>query len=453
MVPCTTHARDRCGPGWAEVTMTMALRLRAAFTRERLRKLSYAPVLALAMGLMLVRLLVMARLLELPHFAIYSAGLLVSSSFCMLTCLGLQSLLQRDLPVMIVRGRERAGGVLLAQCAGVAILCAVTGAAVVTFSDLYLAGLTPSLLSLALLHGLSQQLFLIATVDSRSRGLPHVFARHNLGRSLIVLGTAVAATLMGGQGATALAVEALVSLAISAWLLSQQFHAIDLRLLVVLQVAQRRLLSVRWRSALALLSVASLGFVVINVDRWLAAQWLPAPNFAQYSFAWTLLMVAQSVQVVINASLYPMLAKRFASGDIEAAFRIGAVASLGLLIAGIVAALPLWALMDFAVASWFTAYADARDLLPVFLVVAVLRVSDFWTSFLLVAGREAWLLLLSLSSVTVAVVAWWLIVQPSHATLRIEQVALLALVLAVSGYGTVAVAAWRCARSLQSVGR
>ena len=441
-----TAAHSRRSAGWCEVTAKMPARLHTSLTLERLRELWYAPVLALAMGLMLVRLLVMARLLSVPDFATYSAGVLVSSSFCMLGCLGLQSLLQRDLPVMIVRQRELSGSVLMMQCALVATLCAAAGAAVVILGGLSLAGLTPSLLSLGLLHGLSQQLFLIATVDSRSRSQPLLFARHNLERAVVVLGAAVFVTLTGGQAPAVLTIEALVSLLMAAWLLRQQFHAVPMRLLSAVRLAWRRLPSMRWRSALALLLVASLGFLVINADRWLAAQWLTTAAFAQYAFAWTLLMVAQSVQVVINASLYPMLARRYASGGRAAAFRIGAGASLGLLAAGIAASLPLWALLDYAITHWFPAYADARTLLPIFLVVAVLRVSDFWSSFMVVAGREAWLLVLNLSSVILSTAFWWLMTQPSRATLSTEQVAMLALLLATSGYGAVALAAWRCAR-------
>ena len=105
----------------------MPLRLPARLTRSRLRQLWYVPLLGAAMGLMLARLLIMARMFDVPAFATYASGLLVSGSFSMLACLGLQSQLQRGLPVMIVRRRERAGAVLLAQCTFVASGCAALG--------------------------------------------------------------------------------------------------------------------------------------------------------------------------------------------------------------------------------------------------------------------------------------------------------------------------------------
>src|SRR5688572_29095745 len=85
-------------------------------TPRRARQLWYAPVLAVATALMMLRLFALAALLDIPNFAQVGVGLLVSSTFTMLACLGLQSVLQRDMPVMFVRGRERAARVLLAQC-------------------------------------------------------------------------------------------------------------------------------------------------------------------------------------------------------------------------------------------------------------------------------------------------------------------------------------------------
>lgn len=424
----------------------MALRLHAGLTSARLRQLWYVPLLAAAMALMLVRLLVMARLLALPEFATYSAGLLVSTSLSMLACLGLQSLLQRDLPMMIVRRRERAGAVLLIQCTLVATGCALVGVAA-AFAGLSLAGLSPGLLALGLLHGLSQQLFLVATVESRSRGEPLRFALQNLGRALCVLAPSalVAATL--GQAGAVLASEALVSLVLAAALIHRQMNAVPLTIGAACRLAWRRIPALRWRSAFSLLAVASLSFLMINADRWLAAQWLETARFAQYAFAWMVLMVAQSLQVVINTSLYPLLARRFAIVGHEAAFRIGAQASLGLLAAGTLGALPLWLLLDAAIERWFPAYTGSRAILPVFLGIALLRVSDFWSSYLVIVGLEARLLSLNLLAALGASAVWWASWRPDVVPVDTAGIAALAAFLALASYGVAAVAAWQAARA------
>ena len=420
----------------------MPLKFPAGLTSARLRQLWYVPVLAAAMGLMLVRLLVMARLLDVAAFATYSAGLLVSSSFGMLACLGLQSLLQRDLPVMIVRRRERAGAVLIVQCTLVAAACAAVGAGTAA-AGLSLAGLSPALLAVAMVHGLSQQLFLIATVESRSRGEPLRFARQHLQRALAVL---AAGAIMAGTSRHAgavLAIEAALSLALAAKLLRHQVHAVPLAMGTACRLAWRRMPALQWRSALALLAVASLGFLMINADRWLAAQWLETALFGQYAFAWTVLMVAQSLQVVINASLFPLLARRFAHLGPAAAYRIGAKASLGMLLVGGLAALPVWYLLDAAILRWFAVYSGARTLLPAFLAIAVLRVSDFWSSYLVIVGKEARLLGLNLLTALGTGLVWWVWRRPDAASVGPLDIAALAMLLAVAGYAVAAAAAWR----------
>lgn len=424
----------------------MPFRLPAGLTLHRLRQLWYAPVLALALGLMMARLLVMARILDLSSYAVYSAGLLVSSSFLMLGCLGLQSLLQRDLPMLIVRRREYVGGVLLMQCVLVATICTALGAAAVLFSEISLAGLPPILLVTAMIHGLSLQLFLVATVESRSRGQPLRFAYQNLIRALLLLG-AGSAVAASGLGATAvLTAEAVSSLLLAIWLFRKQFYAIPMRLTVAITLAWRRFPLIPWRSALALLAVASFSFLATNADRWLAAQQLPVSSFAQYSFAWTVLMVAQSLQVVINAYLFPLLARCFAIRGGAIAYGTTVKASLSLLACGVLMSLPLWALLDYAITRWFVAYQEARSLLPVFLVIAVLRLSDFWSSFLIVIGYEARLLTLNFLGASVAIVLWMLLIRLEADVLQINQVASLALLLATIGYAVVAWAAWNYSR-------
>ena len=427
----------------------MQLRLPAGLRRARLRQFSYAPLLALAMSLMLMRLLVMARMLDLRHFADYSGGLLVSSSFLMLGCLGLQSLLQRELPVLIVRHREHDGGVLLLQCGLVAAACAGFGVALVLVGGFSLAGLSPTMVALALVHGLSLQLFLIATVESRSRGQAMRFARQNLARAVILIFLDAAIAELGGEAAAVLAIEAISSLVLSLLFFRRQLHAIPMRFSFACALAWRQLPAIKWRSAFTLLALASLGFVVINCDRWLAAQRLSVTAFAQYAFGWTLLMVAQSVQVVINASLFPFLARCFGSQGGLIAFDATARASLALLACGAVLALPLWLLLDYSISRWFVVYQEVRSLLPIFLFISVLRVSDFWSSYLLVVGREARLLLLNLLSLPVATVAWLLLAKPEADDLRIDQVALLALLLAAIGYAVGAWAAWHCSEGFR----
>ena len=132
----------------------------------------YVPILALAMGLMMLRPLLMARLFNAPEFGTYIAGLLVSSSFCVLGCLGLQPKLQRSMPMGFVARKELASQILVFQAILVALLLALLGC-LIGVADFSIAGLSPGNFAVSVVHGLSQQIFLLSTVESRSRGEVH----------------------------------------------------------------------------------------------------------------------------------------------------------------------------------------------------------------------------------------------------------------------------------------
>jgi O-antigen/teichoic acid export membrane protein len=404
------------------------------------------PLLAFAMGLMLARMLVMAQVLDVPNFAAFSAGVLVSSTFGMLACLGLQPMLLRDLSIQIVKQRERPGLVLLAQCVVVAIGCAIAGL-VLAVTGCTAASLPGSLFGVAVIHGLAQQIFLVATVESRCRGMPVRFARQNLVRALAVLGLGATTAEATGSALWALVVEAIVSLALAQWTLHQVFEAAQLRAWIAYRLAVRRLARVQWRSAIALMATTVVSFGLINADRWVAAEVLSVDQFAQYGFAWMVLMVAQSVQVVINAAVFPMLARRFAAQGRRAAFLLSARASCAAFVCTSIAAVPLWMALDFAVTNWFSDYMTSIQLFPLLIATSVFRVSDFWSSFMMVVGLEATLVRVTLLAGSLGVILWVTIVQPwTGAPFDLLDIAGLAIALAAVTYLATALASWRACR-------
>lgn len=411
----------------------------------RARDTAYAPVLVLAMGMMLVRILIMARLLPVDQFAVYSLGLLISTSFCMLGCLGLQPLLQRELPIQIIRGRERAGVISSTQCIVVATVSAVVLALPAAWWGTW-SGLTVQLAPLGLFHGLSQQVFLIATVESRSRGATMRFAQGNLARAIGVIVAGVLAVTLGGEGGAVLMTEAVVSIAAAATLWYAHVRTASMEWMGTVTLAMRRLPRKRWRAAFSLMSVMMLSVVMMNADRWIAAEVFTTSQFAQYSFAWIVLMVAHSTQAVINASVFPRLAHRFATDGSQAAFRLAAQTSVSLAAVGALAVMPAWAALNGAIRGWFPVYEPSLVLMPAFLLVAILRVSDFWSSYLIIVGREAHLFRHNLGLIAVVGAVWWSWAATADGATELVDVAALPVLLACPSYATVLLIAWRVAR-------
>jgi O-antigen/teichoic acid export membrane protein len=412
-------------------------------TPRRLRQLWYAPLLVLAMGTMMLRLLVMARVLDVPAFGEFSGGLLVSATFCMLGCLGLQSLLQREWPVNLVRRQELRPLVRAAQCNVVALACGAVGIAGAAVG-LSIAGMPPTLIAAGLLHGVAQQFFLVSTVESRSRGDVLRFAAQNFARAAAALLLSVGIALWTGSALAVLLFDALVTMmmAMRYWIraLAHTRH----RALAVVRLAVRRLRHVRWRSALTLMMIMAAGFILLNVDRWVASARFGVAEFAQYSFAWVVLSIAQSVQVVINASVYPLVARRFAERGRQVAYGVCLRAAVAILVLGALAAVPLAHLVQLAVVRWYPNYAGASALLPLFIAVAVLRTSDFWSTFLLITGMEAQLLRLNLAAAGLGLAIWSMIARPwGDAPATLQQVGWLAALLSVLAYAAVAGVSWR----------
>lgn len=414
-----------------------------ALTPRRARQLWYAPVLALATALMMVRLFALARLLDIPNYAQVSVAFLVSTTFTMLGCLGLQPLLQRDMPIMFVRGRERAAQVLLTQSVLIAYACAA--AAVLAAWTVPLGfGSPANLVALGIVHGLSQQLFSVASVESRSRGEPLRFAAQSLLRAAIVVVAGLAAARLTRSAGAVVVAEALVSIALAHGLLWQTMGRATL---ATARIALDRIRRIDWGAAWVLLLVSLLVFALTYADRWGAASALGAHDFANYSFAGTILAIGLSAQALVNASIYPMLARLYAREGQRACFSLCSKVSLAALAGALVLAVPAYFVLEAAIRRWFPAYDVALALLAPFLLVAAFRVSDFWSSYMMITGLQGRLLKTNLLGGAAAALLWALIARPWQAAGSTPgQFALLAVLLATIGYAAVVAAAWRSSR-------
>jgi O-antigen/teichoic acid export membrane protein len=423
-----------------------AARWRGTLTSSRLQQLWYVPVLGASMALMMIRLLVMARLLSVRSFGQVSFGLLISAAFGMLGCLGLQSLLQRELPVRLYRGQQRRGLLLAAQCNVVAVGLLVIGT--LAFVPLRsMAGAGSAIFIVGMLHGYSQQVFLIVTVESRSRGEIVRFAQQNFYRSLIVLLGGALVAFRFGSAFLVLATESLTTLAIAIYISVSLHRRAKERWSFVHRLAFRTVGRIRWNAALTLMGVLVVGYVLLSLDRWVAAKLLNINEFAQYAFAWILLSMAQSAQTVVNSSAYPWMARHYAAMGWRSAYRVCVLLSGAGLASCLVLSVPAWLILRFGVHRWFPLYDDTILLFPLFLLVAMLRVSDFWTSYLLIIGREARVLALNLASGVFSAIIWLLIVRPwRHLNVSILSVAYLAAIMTISSYCAVMIYACRFRR-------
>lgn len=365
-------------------------------------RLAYVPVLAVAMGLMFVRTLLAARLLDMTEFGFFGAGILVSNFVCMFSCFGYYLLLQRELPMLIAKGQRQRGLLLMHQTL---LLAAVICVALLPLSLLDLFSVSPSFFAISLLNGFGQQVFLVVTLQSRSEGRTMQFAIDNLLRATFVL---VGITLTGVLFETAfsmLFVESLVTL-----MIVMRVYAVSiksrLKRAAPWVAAGRGLMRINWGVPLTLGATGMVGFVVQSGDRWIAATLLSTEEFALYAFASIVLILAQSLQALANVLVFPSLAKTYVlAGSKPAALKAIRYSFFLLVVSGLLAVPALW-MVAIGIERFFSAYAQSQDLLYLFALIAVLRLSDFFSSFLVIAGYERQLFSISIGSAALPLMVW-----------------------------------------------
>lgn len=411
---------------------------------------SYTPLLGVAAAVSFGKLIVYAKLVTVAQFGALGQMLLVSAAFGMGASLGLQSVASRDVPALFARGLERRGVRLLVQAIAVAswiALLTLLGAA----AGLSLFDLTAEELMLGVVHGWAQLAFLTLAFESRSRLELMRYARDMAARNaaIAVLGAVVAGFGFGARGVVLAEIAGTLAFCIvigrsvlararvgSRWLR----HA--------LAVHRSRL---PWRAALLMCAGTLVMFASFNVDRWIAAETLPRDVFGLYAFGWLVLLAAQSVQGLLNSGLLPLLSRRRAVALEASAYRLTALISAALLVGGLSAVVPTASMLAWTVEHWLPQYAEARPLWLPLLLAAVFRVSDFWSSLLLVVEREGGLLAAQSAAVATACLGYlaWLAVGAGGPTpVSLAWLAVAAAALSHASSAAMVVYARRAASSL-----
>lgn len=356
-------------------------------SNQRYRQLWYAPILGLAMAIMMTRLVWLAGQLPVEAFASLAFGLLISSAFGIIGAIGLQPLLQRDMPGLLILGKENSARRLLIQAITLSLVCFLAASPLIYFGP-ELSAYPQAIWAAGLLHGLAQQMFLLATTDSRSRGDPLTFAFDNLYRALLVAIVSWLVAASTGSASAVLLAESFASILLSIRALKIIFLRDDSPAHLQIRQAINGISRLPWGNALFLLSASLLAYGILNLDRWVASFWLTTPDFAQYAFAAIGLMIAQSTQSLLNAAVFPMVARRHASQGNESSYKLARNLSWACLALGATAG-PIFAVAtEHLVEAWFPQYVGAIPLMWPILIIAVLRLSDFHSTYILVSGHE-----------------------------------------------------------------
>lgn len=365
---------------------------------KRLSTITYVPILVFAMAIMFARSLLAAKILNVPEFGKYSIGLLISNSVAMLSCFGFYLIIQRDLPVIYAKKGHHRGLVMLNQALFLAFLGFLI---LLPLSFVRIFDISPLLFIVALLNGLGQQIFLVVALDSRCRGMSVRFANDNLIRSVLIFFTIWVSASVTQSSSMTLLFEALVTIFISTWMYLAIFNnsAIKSKAKVIWNISIKSLYKVKWVDALTLLGISIVGFAATNTDRWVAADKLTHDGYALYAFGGVILILAQSFQSVIGVSFFPYIAKLYGLESKNKAGKTALKFSLSSIVACLLLSLIAAPVVNIGIEFTFPKYKDLTPYVGFFLVIASFRASDFISGFLIVDGRERWLLAINVLAI------------------------------------------------------
>lgn len=391
------------------------------------------PLLAVAALLAFLRVALYAQLLSVGNFGLLSKAFLISGIFGVAGSLGFHLLAHRELPALFIHKRYRCGMILLGRGAIVTSFVACCLALLPLFGVQPL-GMAGAAFTLGLIHGWAQQIFMLSVIESKSRLEMTRYAVRILAKVALSTCGGIAAAIIFGNALMVVAVEFVTTFLLTIAIVKSVLHRVNLRLAVITVIAAQGQTVREWRIAFVLLVTSLLAFFSFNADRWIAALLLPIDGFGIYSFAWIALLAAQSVQFLINTGVFPVLVRRHASAPGLGAFRLTTAVSFMILFAGVVVAAIGIALVSWGISRWYPAYVAAVPLLPYLFIASVFRLADFWSSYLIVIRRESTLLGIQALTILILVSLWLIYGSKSAVRVSADNLAQLALVLAVGSY-------------------
>lgn len=391
------------------------------------KTLSYLPLLGLAMTLTMGRLLIYAQMLDVEQFGVLNLYLITSTIYLATSCFGLYVDLQRKMPVELNNGSiEFAIGRIILTCQGALLVATLSIAGAVIFW-LY-KPVQICFILIGVIYGFAQQLFLISITESRSAMETMRYSKQSLTRAVLIILIAVPMAKYFGSALTIVLVETLISVTISIMIFRRIFirYGISARELFI--VSTKLAKQIEWRSLCFIFIIMMSLALSLNLDRWIAAQYLNIVDFSIYSFAAIIMTVAYQGQAMINAAVYPVVAIRFSISS-RSAFKMTFLVSIGTCALAIVGCLIAVPAISWGIEVYYSVYLQSVPLILPLAIAAAFRVSDYWTNFLIIAGAETLALLIGFFS-TVLPLLFWVI----YGTTTPIGISYLVLTLSVSNF-------------------
>ena len=222
--------------------------------------------------------------------------------------------------------------------------------------------------------------------------------------SLAVVGSLIAGSIHSAE--FCLVAEIAVSCGIAGFLFRRQRIATQSSLHALLRSAAATAPRLPWPAAATLCTTGLVGFFLQSADRWWASSTLSKPVFASYALAANILTVASAGQAMVGTVLFPALVTSFSGGRIRSSLRLACKTTLILFGAAAAAALAGYLVVERFRTSFEGPFTAAFSIAPLLLITGIFRFSEFFSSALIVIGKERQLLVANIASFAIGALVW-----------------------------------------------
>lgn len=350
------------------------------------RQYFYFPLLLLASAILLLKSGVYARLLRVEEFGGLSAALLVINTAVSFGALGFNHLAHKVLPPMHAAGDARGRASFLGASLLVFIALAGTAGFSACIAGFFLPGLSLGWILATTAAAITQFLFALQLIGIKSgfRFVDH--AAWSLVRAVCLTAAGAVVAWATERAQFVVLAEAVVS-AMLLWpmrsLLRGSAGGSRQRLCDAF-VSMRE----HFPAALRLLQLQGMITVIYMLDRWIGVSVLSAREFGIYSVALIVLVAFENLQAIIGVPAYPVLSSLISKDDHAAGYRYAFRISARLLAVGMLLSVPGTFLIDFLIGRFLPQYIEAEAVIHLVLLAGILRVSNFFGTFCILADQE-----------------------------------------------------------------
>lgn len=399
------------------------------------RGFSYVPILGLSLVFVFLRTIAQASILSVAEFASYSVAILISSTFCMFGALGLHQYNQRNFPVFYLKGNVRKIGIDLARSIVVVAFIFFIFVTIIMVSMLVMEKKDNlNLLLVGVFHGALQQIFLLLTVVSRSQLKMRQHSNEYLFRSFLIFIIGIIFSIIYGSAELAIISEGLVTLVVSVIIGYRFYWNYDMSTRLAFLVVIKRISKFDWRQCLLLLNLSIVTFVLLNIDRWISVLIFNQELIAIYSFSIIFLYGCQSLQAVLNASIYPTILRLSNIENRKDVFKYVLVLVFVLLLVCGVLYFPYNWVVFFVVPKYFSQYMSFLDVSNLIYCVGVVRLADFFTAFLMAYRQDKTVYLVNISGLILYLFIGYFIFFNKDNVVGVSDLVLLVFLVAVFVY-------------------